>query len=689
MSAGRATKNPAVVESEPGQFRRRANLPRWAGIFLVTVAAWIVAWRSFNGLFRLPLQAAQVTPLHLWLNSVNDWVGNNRDSNLMFALVFDSIRYTVHWLASVFIQLFVRTDVGLQLPLIGWIGVVAVVTWIAAAVANYKVAILAAVGFAMFGMLGVFTDAMWTFSLTMSAVIICVLIGIPLGIWAGVNSRVNSVVVPVLDFMQTLPSFVYLAPLALLFLIGPAAAVIATVIYAAPPIIRLTAHGIRDVPPAISEAVDSLGIDSRQRLRMVLLPVARRSVIIGLNQTVMAALSMVTIAALIAAPGLGQLVVRSLQSLNVGNAFVSGFAIVILAIVLDRVTTAASRRAEISARESNPTRRRHRLIALAGGLIVVFGAIMLSRNVLWAARFPGSVGFGPWLSAVINDLTHWVQTTFSVITTGIKNGFSYGVINPFQSLFTGSPYFIVAIVILVIAAVVGGRRAAIISAVCLGLIIGTGLWQDAMVTLASTIIATIATMILALIGGVAMGRSTRVDHWLRPILDAAQTMPAFVYLIPFLGLFGPSRFTAIVAAVIYAAPVAIKIIAEGISGVASETVEAAESNGLSPWQMVVKVQVPMAKTSIALAANQGLIYVLSMVVVGGLVGGGALGYDVVAGFSQGALFGKGLAAGIAIVLLGIMLDRITQAAAMSAPQKTPRIRRMRAKPAPLIATQAT
>ena len=658
-------------------------------MLVVTVAAWLIAWRVFNGLFRLPLQAAQVTPLHLWLNSVNDWVGNNRDSNLLFALVFDTIRNAVHWLASVFIHLFVHTDVGLQLPLIGWVGVVALVTWLAAALANYKVAILTAVGFAMFGMLGVFTDAMWTFSLTMSAVIICVLIGIPLGIWAGVNSRVNSVVVPMLDFMQTLPSFVYLAPLALLFLIGPAAAVIATVIYAAPPIIRLTAHGIRDVSPAISEAANSLGIDSRQRLRMVLLPVARRSIIVGLNQTVMAALSMVTIAALNAAPGLGQLVVRSLQSLNVGNAFVSGFAIVILAIVLDRVTTAASRRAEISARESNPSKRRHRLIALTGGLFVVIGAIVVSRNALWAATFPDSVGFGPLLSTVINDLTNWIQTTFSVVTTGLKNGFSYGVINPFQSLFTGSPYFVIAIVILVIAAVVGGRRAAITSAVCLGLIIATGLWQDAMVTLASTIIATIATMILALMGGVAMGRSSRVDRWLRPILDAAQTMPAFVYLIPFLGLFGPSRFTAIVAAVIYSAPVAIKIIAEGISGVAPETVEAAESTGSSPWQMVFKVQVPMAKASIALAANQGLIYVLSMVVIGGLVGGGALGYDVVAGFSQGSLFGKGLAAGIAIVLLGIMLDRITQAAATSTPHKAPRIRRMRAKPAPLTATPAS
>jgi glycine betaine/proline transport system permease protein len=133
--------------------------------------------------------------------------------------------------------------------------------------------------------------------------------------------------------------------------------------------------------------------------------------------------------------------------------------------------------------------------------------------------------------------------------------------------------------------------------------------------------------------------------------------------VPFLALFSASRFTAIVAAVVYGAPVAIKIIADGIRSVSPTTVEASTAAGSNTWQTITKVQLPMARRALALAANQGLIYVLSMVVVGGLVGAGALGYDVVAGFTQGQLAGKGLAAGMAIVLLGIMLDRITQAAA--------------------------
>jgi glycine betaine/proline transport system permease protein len=142
-----------------------------------------------------------------------------------------------------------------------------------------------------------------------------------------------------------------------------------------------------------------------------------------------------------------------------------------------------------------------------------------------------------------------------------------------------------------------------------------------------------------------------------------QTIPPFVYLIPILGLFGPTRFTAIVAGVVYAAPVAIKLVADGIKGVPAETVEASRSTGCTTWQEITKVQLPMARGSLVLATNQGLLYVLSMVVIGGLVGGGALGYDVVLGFSRSEEWGKGAAAGISIVLLGIMIDRVARAAA--------------------------
>jgi glycine betaine/proline transport system permease protein len=157
-------------------------------------------------------------------------------------------------------------------------------------------------------------------------------------------------------------------------------------------------------------------------------------------------------------------------------------------------------------------------------------------------------------------------------------------------------------------------------------------------------------------------RSDRFSRVLRPLLDFAQTMPAFVYLIPAIALFGPTRFTAIVAAVIYAVPPVIRLTEIGLRTVPVAPREAAISQGATSRQLLWKVDLPLARPALLVATNQGIILTLAMVVVGGLVGGGALGYDVVAGFARRDFFGEGLAAGMAIVVLGIMLDRITQAA---------------------------
>jgi glycine betaine/proline transport system permease protein len=184
-----------------------------------------------------------------------------------------------------------------------------------------------------------------------------------------------------------------------------------------------------------------------------------------------------------------------------------------------------------------------------------------------------------------------------------------------------------------------------------------------MIVLNMTLVATLLVMVLALVFGVWMARSRAVDLVLRPVLDAGQTIPAFVYLIPVLALFGPTRFTAIVAGLVYAAPAAIKLVADGVGGVNAGAIEAGRSVGSTTWQEITKVQLPMAKGSLVLATNQGLLYVLSMVVIGGLVGAQALGYDVVLGLAHAEKWGRGLAAGLSIVLLGIMIDRIARSAA--------------------------
>ncbi|NUR41814.1 MAG: ABC transporter permease subunit [Streptomyces sp.] len=652
-------KTGTVEKAPPVKAERRVSRSMVIAAILVV---WLLLFFVLRGKQTLTLAAADLTDLHRWFNDVNDSIGADRNSNPLFLYFFNEIRLVIDSVVTFVQDLISQPSGDRPLPQIGWLGVVGIAGFVSWAVGNWRVALLAVAGFTFLGLQGLWQESMDTLALTVSAVGVALLFAIPLGVWAGLSDRFNRIMTPFLDFMQTMPTFVYLAPLTLFFLIGPASATIATLIYAAPPSIRITAHAIRSVPHTTVEAADSLGATRRQSLTKVLLPMSKRTVVMGVNQTIMAALAMVTIAALIDAPGLGKTVLQALQSLDVGTAFNAGLAIVVMAIVLDRVTTAAAGREEAARRSKN------RLLAwrrplLGAGAVVTAVLVYLSHTYLWAAEFPGEGDTGTAIRSAADNVTTWAQDNLSGLTNAFRDAITNGLLNPFQSLLTDSPWWLVGAALIGIGVVLGGWRAGVTTAVCVGLLVGTGVWSDSMTTLASTAVATVLVMLLGIVFGVWMGRSALVDRVLRPTLDAAQVMPPFVYLVPFLALFGATRFTAIVAAVVYAAPVAMKIIADGVRNVPATTVEAATSAGCNTWQIITKVQLPMARSALTLATNQGLIYVLSMVVVGGLVGAGALGYDVVAGFSQGQLYGKGLAAGLAIVLLGVMFDRITQAAA--------------------------
>jgi glycine betaine/proline transport system permease protein len=547
-------------------------------------------------------------------------------------------------------------------PQIGWLGVLAIAVWFALAVAGWRSAVLVGASFLAFGYLGVWEESIDTLVITAIAVVVAVAIGIPVSVWMGRSKVATTVITPILDVLQTFPSFTYLLPLTIFFGIGPSAAVVATLLYAFPPVVRIAAHGIRTVSTTSIEATRSLGQTRLQEIRKVQLPMAKRTIIVGINQTTMAALSMVIIAAFVDAPGLGAPVLQGLENIQVGQAFVPGLAIVIMAVMLDRITTAASERAERLQRAGGGNRRlRYGVLGATG--VVALVCVYLSHQYSWAAGFP-ETSIGLRVSNKVQDVSDWIATNWDAQTKWVSDRVSYDFLNPMQDLIAQSPWFVTGLALLAIAAALGGRWAALTTAVCLGGIYFLDLWYNAMVTLNMTLVATVFVMVLAIVFGVWMGRSVAADTLIRPFLDAGQTLPPFVYLIPAFALFGPTRFTAIVAAVVYAAPASIKIVADGIRGVSPTTIEAATSTGSNRWQIISKVQVPMARGAVILAANQGLLYVLSMVVIGGLVGGGALGYDIVKGFSDERYWGRGIAASITIVLMGIMLDRVTRRAAL-------------------------
>ena len=648
------TRSPPVFQSPT-----RRTPSRWAWA-LAVVAVWLLVWLFTRGADTLTLPASTLTDLHTSLNGFRDAIVTGRDSNPVIAFTYGlgaAFTSAVTWLQELIsIPAFPR-----PVPQIGWLGVAAAATWTGHLVAGWRISLLVAGSFVCFGLFGFWSDAVDLLIVTFVAVAVAAAVGMVLAVLIASSRAANRVLTLLMDLLQTMPTFVYLLPIVLFFGIGASAAVVSTLLYALPPIVRIAGHGIRSVSPTTIEATDSAGQTWTQRMLKVQLPMARKTIIVGLNQTIMAALSMATIASFVNGPGLGKPVLNALVKNDVGGAFVPGALIVVAAVMLDRTTTAASERGELVARGLGGDPRVRRGVLVGGG-VVVLALLYVSRTYTWAATFP-ETSLGTGLASGVDSVFTWVVDTFGPVTTAIKNVVSSWLIDPLQALLSDSPWWLAAVAILALAYVFGRTRALLPTVLCLLGIRLLDLWNDAMVTLTLVLVATLLVMLLAVVLGVWMARSRRADLGLRPLLDAGQTIPPFVYLIPVLALFGPTRFTAIVAAVVYAAPAAIKLVADGVKAVSPTTLEAARSTGSTTWQEITKVQLPMARGSLVLAANQGLLFVLAMVVIGGLVGAGALGYDVVFGFSRTEQWGKGLAAGLTIVLMGVMIDRITRAAA--------------------------
>ena len=631
-------------------------------LILILIGIWSILALIFKGVATLEIPTYQNSVATQIAGDAASSIRGNRTKSAVFIYFFNPIRLFINGFVDL-IRMFIATPVpGSIIPVLGWLGVIGLVAFFVYLTSNLKTTILASLLLFGCGLLGMWTDTMDTLAMTIAAVILSLLIGIPLGIWAGLSDRVLRILTPFLDLAQILPTLVYLAPLALFFLIGQASATIATMVYSIPLSIRITSHAIRSLNHSPVEASISMGSTTKQTLTKVQLPMSKQMIVLGINQTVMAALSFVVIAALIAAPGLGKPIVTALTIRNVGDGFVAGLAVVFLAILLDRSTSAA---AKTQVSYVPPTQKQIQKRRISIALMGIFMAICiwLSRNVLWAAIWPQNLDFSKPIANVTNTVTDWIVNNFQFFTVGFKDFISNYVLNNLQLLLAGSPWFITVVMLSILAYLIGGLRVTFVAIGLMILIVSTGLWYETMVTLTQTVVATILTMIIGLILGIWIGRSQKADKFLRPFLDAGQTLPAFVYLVPMLGLFGPTRFTAIATGIVYSIPIVVKIVGEGIRNVSSSMVEAATSAGSTAWQIITKVQIPAAKRSLLLAVNQGLIFVLAVVVIGGYVGAGALGYLVIVGNSKPELQGKGLVAGLCIVLLGIMIDRIAQAGA--------------------------
>ncbi|MFA9465887.1 MAG: ABC transporter permease [Velocimicrobium sp.] len=266
-------------------------------------------------MFRLPLGS--------YFEVIIDWLNDHGDS------FFDGMKEGV---------LFIIDKLEAFLIFIPWWLLIIAVVILAWRVSGKKLAILTAIGLSLIYSIDLWDETLETLALVFSSTFLALLIGIPLGIWMASSQTAEKIIKPILDFMQTMPAFVYLIPSVIFFGLGKMPGAIATIIFAMPPVVRLTNLGIRQVPEDVIEAAVSFGSTTGQMLRKVQIPLAMPTILTGINQTIMLSLSMVVISAMIGARGLGEVVLNGVTQMQIGKGFEGGIAVVILAIILDRLT---------------------------------------------------------------------------------------------------------------------------------------------------------------------------------------------------------------------------------------------------------------------------------------------------------------------------------------------------------------
>lgn len=605
------------------------------------VAVVVLTSVAAAGGFGVSFPEGLSLPLAEWADRLDAWVIRNRSVSPIFTGLIRPLAAAAGGAVAL---------VSAALTGLGWPGVLVAAAGLTLASSGRRIALVVTSALMAIGLIGGWDDAMLTLALTIVAVVTCAVIGLPLGVLAGRVRGVERVLRPVLDTLQIVPAYVYLLPAVLLLGIGGPSAIVVTVAFALAPLVRLTALGVRSVPRSMLEVAASSGASGPQLLRTVQLPLAVPWIRAGLNQTIMMALAMVVIASLVGAGGLGREVLRGLQTLDVGRALDAGVGIVLLAVALDRATGGTEERAR-------PSRvMRGRILVVTAAAVTVAGLIVTSAGTSLSA-FPGAGALS--LADATSAAVAWSRTNLVGATTAIADVLILGVLDPLRMLLTGVPWWLLVTAVLGLGWWLAGERLALIvvvASVTIGLL---GVWDQTMDTLSQVLVATGLALAIAVPLGVVTSQNDRLAKVLRPVLDTLQTLPAFVYLVPVVALFGVGRVPGLIATVLYALPPAVRLTDVGIREVDAGPLEAARSQGATRMQLLRTVQLPLARPTIMLGINQTTIMVLAGIVIAGLVGASGLGIETVLGVARGDL-GRGVTAAVAIVLLGIVLDRMTQ-----------------------------
>lgn len=584
------------------------------------------------------------------------WVTRNRTRHWLFTGVFRPIAESMTWLVEAVLWV---------LRSLRWPGLMTVVGVIGWRTGGWRAAFAAVASLVVMGALGYWDSTMITLSVMIVAIVLAMAIGVPIGIWSARSRRVEAAIQPVLDTAQVIPAFSYLGLLTLMFGIKYPPVIVATVIYAMAPAVRITALGLRQVPVVLNEVGQSFGATRGQHLRKVQLPVARRTLLTGLNQVIMLAFGIVVIGSLLGTGDTGAAVLQGLQKVELGKAASAGIAIVAAAVMLDRITTGS--------RPGEPRRGRQ---VLLGGVLVAVAAALVAKALGWAP-FPDAwtLSIDEWVGRITRWAQDHLRRGIPVIggSESVSDFLVADVMEPLRKYVTWLPWLVVVALFAAVGWLSRGWRLALLVSGCLfgiaamGSVPGgvggrTTVWDLAMDTLTQVLVAASISVLIAVPLGIVAGRVPAFHAAIRPVLDFAQVLPQFVYLVPVIFLFNPGRSAGVVACVIYAVPPGIRLTALGLREVPYAPREAAISFGATKRQELWKVQLPLAVRSVLLGINQTILMVLATVIIAALIGSSGLGLVALGGLvKQQSNFGPGLAAGFSIVLLAIVLDRITQA----------------------------
>ena len=548
-----------------------------------------------------------------------------------------------------------------ELPGLPWTTVAA-----AAIILGYKLngkglAIFSAITMIYISVFGQWEPSMQTLSFVMVAAPISFLLGLVFGIWAYRSKRVEAILNPLLNVMQTMPHYAYLVPIMVLFGIGDHAGAIATIIFATPPMVRLTLLGLRKVSPEVIEAGKMSGCNDFQLLFKVLIPTARRDILIGVNQVIMQCLAMAVIASFIGARGLGWNLLLALNQLRIGLALEAGVCISLIAVLLDKMSLAwANKQTDYFANLTFFQRHKYGLFfvgaVIVGLILASVGSFMFKQGFNYFYEVPHNKGIST--EVFWNAGVDWVWDTFFYPLKIFNTWLIVDVLQPMRAIYLRMP--IVATFVLVMGAgyIIGGIRSALVVGGFTLFIALSPWWDRALVTAYMATFGVIVSTIIGTIVGSLCAQHKHSSKFIIAICDVLQTFPSFVYLIPVMMLFGVTDTSVLIAVIIYATIPATRYTVEGLSSVPPALHDAGSMSGVTRLQRLFKIEYPLAFPHIMLGINQTVVFALFMVIIGAMIGTEDLGQYILKALSDLKGGGKGLILGLCVAFIGLAVDNL-------------------------------